>query len=124
MSYIKEVQRGGNWVQGGTYSFKVWNYGTDNGYGSCSINEIPGNLFDPSGGLWGDNDTTVPRHTGNILFLTDEDTLTGGVPLAVAPTWEELSDGWWKVTIIIDADFPEGNYYLKYGTFWECQVVE
>lgn len=122
MSYFSDIQQGGTWKQGGTYSFLVFLSGTDNGYGSCSIGGVPGNLWSPCGGLWGDDDGTEPNHSGNILFGNTNEDLTGGVVLEDV-TWEEQSGGWWKVTVTIPADLPVGNYYLKYSTYWWCQVI-
>lgn len=121
MSYFDNIQSGGAWVQGGTYSFLVKVFGTLGAYGSCSIGGQPGFLLSPAGGLWGDEDTTVPEHSGNILFDNDGDSLSGGIVLDDV-SWVDQGDDWWKVTVIIPADLPVGNYYLKYGTYWECQA--
>ena len=122
MSYFTDVQQGGTWKQGGTYSFLVFLRAVDNGYGSCSIGGIPGWLFDPAGGLWGDGDETEPGQSGNILFSNANEDLTGGVVLEDV-TWTDMGDYWWKVTVTIPADLPVGNYYLKYSTYWFCQVI-
>ena len=116
MSYFANVENDGKWLPGGTYTYDVYIYSEEGEYGSCSDPVYgPGWWIDPCYTFcYGDS-------YNSPLFDNYEENLLGDVETSYE--MEELGSGWWRVTITIPEDLPNGTYYLKGKNEPYCAII-
>jgi len=145
MSYFRNVELDGKWEAGGTYTFEVYEpisgFPIDGGWlinpytgvcswyaagvGNCvSCDQAEGDM------LYSDTDLLIDEDchggsfapsaglVGNILFDNNDANLDGGVEGTEIIDKEDTEDErWYKYTITLPADIPNGTYYFKRKNF-------
>lgn len=118
MSNFRNVQNGGSWETGETYTFEVYEPYTHTMDPGFTCQGYPGG-WESGENLIGENEFvstecgTKAKNESNLLFDNINQNDSGAIADTPKISREDMGNDWYKYTITLPVDLPNGKYYFK-----------